>query len=211
MSENSDLKDTYNKIAKDWVTDHKGDSWWIEGTDKFLSLLPKGATVLDVGCAGGDKTKYVNDKGFKAEGIDFSENMIREAKQNYPEINFEVFDVYNIDKYPKTFDAIYTQAVLLHIPKKRIIEVLEKIKTRLNNGGIFYVALKEARDKKVEEEIKKENDYGYEYERFFSYYTIEELREYFKKVNLSIISEKIINSGRTNWINIIGKNNGKEF
>jgi 2-polyprenyl-3-methyl-5-hydroxy-6-metoxy-1,4-benzoquinol methylase len=202
---NNDLKETYNKIAKDWVKDHDGDSWWVEGTDTFLSFLPKGATILDVGCAGGHKAKYIKDRGFNVEGIDFSEEMIKEAKKRFPEISFQVFDVYDIDKYPKTFDAIFTQAVLLHIPKKRIIEVLEKIKSRLNPEGILHISLKEVRDNKVEEEVRKENDYGYEYERFFSYYTLEELEGYFKNVGLELISEKTVNSGRSNWINIVGK------
>lgn len=32
------LKDTYNKIAKDWVTDHNVDTWWQEGADYFTNL-----------------------------------------------------------------------------------------------------------------------------------------------------------------------------
>lgn len=205
MEENKDLKDTYNKIAKDWVNDHVGDSWWVEGTDIFLSLLTKGASILDAGCAGGYKVKYMTDKGFNVEGIDFSESMIKEAKDRFPDLNFEVFDIYNLDKYPKTFDAIFSQAVLLHIPKKRILEVLEKMKSRLNEGGLLHISLKEIKDKKIEEEVRKENDYGYEYERFFSYYTLEEIEEYFKQVGLDVISKRVTDSGRSNWINIVGR------
>jgi len=69
----------------------------------------------------------------------------------------------------------------------------------------LHIAVKEIRDKNIEEEIRKEDDYGYEYERFFSYFTLEELRDYFKILKLEIISENIVNSGRSNWINIIGK------
>ena len=79
--DNTNLKNTYNKIAEEWVKDHDKDTWWQEGTDAFLSLLPKGSTVLDVGCGGGIKTKYIADKGFKAAGIDFSEEMIKVAKR----------------------------------------------------------------------------------------------------------------------------------
>ncbi len=58
-----DLKSTYNRIAEDWIKDHDRDTWWYEGTDKFLSLLPKGANILDVGCAGGIKSRYLTDNG----------------------------------------------------------------------------------------------------------------------------------------------------
>lgn len=204
-SDNDELKITYNKIAKDWNNDHKEDTWWIGVADDFLSLLSPNATILDIGCGGGYKTKYIKDKGFQAEGIDFSEEMIRDAKENFPDITFEVVDLYDLEKFPKTFDGIFAQAVLLHIPKKRIVEVLKKLKSKLNKGGLLYVAVKEARDSSVEEEIKKENDYGYEYERFFSYFNINELKNYFKDIDLEVVSEKIITSGKTNWINVVGR------
>lgn len=203
--ENKDLKNTYNKIARDWNIDHIADTWWMDPADKFLSLLLKGANILDVGCAGGFKTNYIKEKGFNVEGIDFSEEMIADAKGRFPEINFEVKNVYDIDKIEKSYDGIFCQAVLLHIPKKDIIEILEKIKSKLNKGGLFYVAVKEKRIGGVEEEIKMEDDYGYQYERFFSYYTTEELRNYFKKIGMEVVHEKIEGSGKTNWINIIGK------
>ncbi len=96
-----DLKSTYNKIAEDWVKDHNKDDWWQEGTDTFLSLLPVGASLLDVGCGGGVKTKYISNKGYKVSGIDFSEKMIEIAKRELPELSFDVVDVYELDEYKK--------------------------------------------------------------------------------------------------------------
>ncbi len=206
MSANDNLRETYNKIAKDWNGDHIVDTWWIEETNTFLSLLPKEATILDVGCAGGYKTNYIKNKGFKIQGIDFSEGMIEDAKEKFPDITFEVLDVYNLDNLTKTFDGVFSQAVLLHIPKKRIMEVLEKMKTKLNKGGLLHIAVKEVKNNGIEEEIKKEDDYGYEYERFFSYFTLDELKGYFNKLGLEIIHENIVNSGRSNWICLIGRN-----
>jgi len=53
-----DLKTTYNKIAKDWHKDHHADTWWVLGTDKFLSFLADDASILDVGCGAGHKSEY---------------------------------------------------------------------------------------------------------------------------------------------------------
>lgn len=208
MKENKNLRETYNKIAKNWDKDHEKDTWWIEGADNFLALLPKDAHILDIGCAGGPKTNYMKKKGFQVEGIDFSESMIESAKKRFPDINFNVLDVYDLEKLNKTYDGIFSQAVILHIPKKRVMKVLEKMKSKLNKNGLLYIAVKEIRDNGIEEEIKKEDDYGFEYERFFSYFSLDELRDYLKKLGLEIISEKIVDSGpgRSKWINIIGKN-----
>ena len=104
------LKSVYNKIAEDWFKDHHDDTWWQEGTEKFINELPNSATILDVGCGAGVKSKYLSEKGYKVTGIDFSEKMIEIAKREHPEIDFEIIDIYEIDKYTKTFDGVFAQA-----------------------------------------------------------------------------------------------------
>lgn len=209
MKENKDLKDTYNKIAKDWHKDHQSDDWWYEGTDEFISYFKKGDNILDVGCGCGTKSKYLIDKGLNVTGIDFSENFIDIAKKEVSDGDFKVMDINNIDKLEKTFDGIFIQAVLLHIPKNEVESLLKEIIKKLNTGGYLYVAVKEKREGGVDEEIKKENDYGYEYERFFSYFTIDEIKNYFKNIGLKVIFENEAPPSRatrkTNWIQVIGK------
>ncbi len=199
------LKDTYNKIAEAWVTDHNADTWWQEGTDAFLKIIPVGCSVLDVGCGGGIKSKYIAEREFKVTGIDFSEKMIEIAQRENPNLDFAVVDVYNIDQYPKTFDAIFAQAVLLHIPKKDVMEVLQKMVNRLNFGGFLYLGVKAVKDDGVEEKVVTEDDYGYAYDRFFSFFTLSELKNYFRQLELDIVWEGEVGSGRANWVQIVGK------
>lgn len=200
-----DLKATYNKIADDWFKDHHDDTWWQEGTDKFLALLPKNASILDVGCGAGVKSRYLTQKGFEVTGIDFSEKMIEIARRESPDIAFNVVDIYDIDTYPKTFDSIFAQASLLHIRKDRIREVLAKLKDKINPKGLMYIAVKGIREGGVQEDIKKENDYGYEYERFFSYFSLSELEQYLKELDMEIVWQMNNLVGRTNWLQIVGK------
>ncbi len=201
------LKETYNRIAEDWVLDHNDDDWWQAGTDHFLSLLTKKANVLDVGCGGGIKTKYISEKGHCVLGIDFSEKMIEIARRENPEVEFAVIDMYDMDKIEETFDGIFAQAALLHIPKTRALEVLTKMKDKLNEDGLLYLAVKGIREDGTEEDIVRQNDYGYEYERFFSYFKLEELKAYFDQLGLLVIREEDKKSNKTNWIQIIGKRN----
>lgn len=85
---NKKLKDTYNKIAEHWHQDHQSDDWWQKGTNKFISYLKDGASVLDVGCGGGTKSKYITSKWLNVLGIDFSENMINIASRDVPDAIF---------------------------------------------------------------------------------------------------------------------------
>jgi SAM-dependent methyltransferase len=173
------LKETYNKIAEEWHEDHQDDSWWIGGTDKFISLLNPKDSVLDVGCGAGTKSAYLIEKGLQVTGIDFSEKMIDIARHQVQKAKFQVLDLANIDELADSFDGIFMQAVLLHVPKAEAEERIKNIAKKLMNGGYFYIAVKEKWPDQVEEETKIENDYGYEYERFFSYFTLGEIRKYF--------------------------------
>jgi len=201
------LKDTYNKIAEYWAKDHAQDNWWIKVTDEFLSLLTPGTKILDLGCGAGIKSKYLIDHGFQVTGIDFSERMIEIAKSRVPSEEFRVLDLRDLDSLDEAFEGILGQAVLLHIPKNEIKGVLIKIKNRLKDNGFLYIAVKGRKPDGPEEEIITENDYGSEYSRFFSFYTIEELRDYFNELGMPIVAENVENTGHTSWIQMIVKKN----
>lgn len=201
------LKETYNRIAEDWHRDHTGDNWWVEGTDSFIQKLPHGARVLDVGCGSGTKSKYLADQELKVIGIDISDGLLNIARHEEPRAEFRELSMADLDSMPETFDGVFAQASLLHIPKKEAGEVVKKMANRLVPGGFLYIAVKESREDKPDERVEREDDYGYEYERFFSYFTMEELECYLTEAGLEIVSKSRNPnpSGKTVWLQIIGK------
>jgi trans-aconitate methyltransferase len=200
-----DLRETYNKIAEDWHKDHHQDDWWVAGTDHFVSLLKHGDSVLDVGCGAGNKSKYLRGKGLVVLGIDFAENLIAIAKRENPDISFGVMDMHDVPSLPQEFDGIFAQASLLHIPKKEAGQVIQSLVSKLKQSGFLYVAVKGQREDGVEEEVKTEDDYGYSYERFFSYFTMEELTNYFEAAGLKIVYKDVKEMRKTDWLQIIGE------
>jgi len=89
------------------------------------------------------------------------------------------------------------------------MDVLKKMKEKLIQGGLLYIAVKEKRPGAAEEEIKREEDYGYGYERFFSYFEMQELKDDFRKLDMELIWESKHDASRasrsTNWLQVIGK------
>ncbi|MFA6446052.1 MAG: class I SAM-dependent methyltransferase [Candidatus Paceibacterota bacterium] len=200
-----DLKETYNKIAEDWFKDHKNDDWWVEGTNKFVSLLKPNLSILDVGCGAGLKSKYLSEKGLGVTGIDISNKLIEIAKREVPDVLFYVMDMNDIENLHMKFDGVFAQASLLHIPKNNIFEVITKLISVINDAGFLYIGVKGIDASGKEEDVLKENDYGYDYERFFSYYRMEELEKYLKDLNLNIIYKNSSRVGKTDWLQIIGQ------
>lgn len=197
--------DTYNKIAEDWHKDHQLDTWWIESTDKFISLLKRGDKVLDVGCGGGTKSKYLIQKGLQVTGIDISEKMIEIARREIPSAEFFVMDMENMSELKEKFDGVFVQAVLLHTSKKDLKRAFRSMFDRLKPNGYLCIAIKEKRPDGKEEEIKTEEDYGYQYKRLFSYFTIDEIKNHLSDLQMEISYESITPSGNTNWLQIIAK------
>lgn len=204
-SHSEHLKATYNRIAEDWFSDHGGDEWWIPGAAAFARLLRPGSTVVDIGCGAGQKTKYFLEQGFRVMATDISEQQIAITKREAPGADYHVLDLYHQADLGQQVDGLFLQAVLLHVPKREVVDVMRSMLPLLKPKGCVYIAVKEQRPGGVEEEMKVENDYGYEYQRFFSYFTMAELRELMRSLSLTIRYENIVAQPATNWLQIIGQ------
>ena len=195
------LRATYDRIAEDWAKDHAGDTWWRECSAKFASLLPQAARVLDAGCGSGQKARFFQDRGFHVLGIDFSEKLLEIARQTAPASDFRLLDLRDIRTLSEEFEGVFAQASLLHIPKTETSSVIEGMVSRLVPRGLLYIAVKARRPGNPEEEIVTESDYGYDYERFFSYYTADEMRAHVGRLGLSIVHSE----GSQDWLQIIAR------
>ena len=202
-----DAREAYNLIAEDWHRDHASDDWWIEGTDAFIQKLPVGSRVLDVGCGSGVKSEYLIAHGLSLTGIDVSDKLLEIARREVPEGRFMALSMTELDSMQQTFDGVFAQASLLHIPKKDASLVVQKMAKRLVPRGFLYIAVKEAHKGRPEEEVVREHDYGQKFERFFSYFTVPELETYLVDAGLETVLtlRNQSPSGKTVWLQIIGQ------
>ena len=87
---------------------------------KQNGISPK--TAMDLACGTGVLCRILKDSGMDAAGMDFSSGMIDIARENNPDIPFEVADMitYHPDKH---FDLVTcTGDAVNHIPELRDVE-----------------------------------------------------------------------------------------
>jgi len=131
MTNSEQVKDHWNAHLYD-----QNHSFVYQYGSSLIELLaPKeGETILDLGCGTGDLTNKLFEMGVKVIGIDKSENMIHQAKNKFPHIQFSVQDA-TLMEYVNNFDAVFSNATLHWVkpPKK----ALECIFNSLKTGGRF--------------------------------------------------------------------------
>lgn len=105
---------------------------WLEQNN----LHPK--TCLDLGCGTGILCRILQSHGILSSGMDFSEGMIRIAKEDNPDLTFEVADmiVYRPDR---SYDLVTcTGDALNHIHELENLEkVFQNVYAYLEESGYF--------------------------------------------------------------------------
>ncbi len=103
------------------------------GEDVVQLLNPQpGEKILDAGCGTGDLTAMIASSGAIVEGIDLSTEMIHQAKEKFPELDFMVASITEYEN-PEFYDAIFSNATLHWILDKE--KAIEKMFKNLKYGG----------------------------------------------------------------------------
>ena len=98
-------------------------------------LAPKpGERILDLGCGTGTLTQQIFESGATGTGVDSSTEMIGQARQNYPKLDFRLADIRSFrDSMP--FDAVFSNAVLHWVQPP--VEAIVTVRAALGPGGRF--------------------------------------------------------------------------
>lgn len=132
--------DYYNKNAKAFLADTAGaDMHTLQ--DRFLTYIPAGGRILDLGCGSGRDSKAFLDAGYEVTAVDGSEEMCRATEEltGLPVI-CSTFEDYQPTK--GYYDGIWASASLLHLRKAELPGIFAKLAASLKEGGCFYASFK---------------------------------------------------------------------
>ncbi|GHT29163.1 methyltransferase [Bacteroidia bacterium] len=176
------VKDGYNAIAQQYFDTYVSDKSDLEYFDTFANSLPKSSTILDVGCGMGHYSKYLYDKGLCVTGIDFSEGMLKIAKENYPEIDFINADVCNLkNKIKIKYDGIVITFLLHHLSKQEVEQCLLEVKSLCKPSTHLLLIIEEGTNIYLQKE-----PFAHEYIYQINKYTKEEISNVLSKCGFHI-------------------------
>lgn len=139
----------YNKHAKKYIE----TTFQIDMThlyDLFTPYVPKGGTILDLGCGSGRDSLQFNDLGYEVVSLDASIEMVKHCTSLF---EHPVIHASFLDYQPKgLYDGIWASASLLHVSQESFVEILNHYSKSLRRQGVFYISLKESKEDFSEEE-----------------------------------------------------------
>ena len=166
-----------------------------EQYQSFLSLLKKGAKILDVGSGSGRDACYFQKQGYQVTALEPSKNLGREIRKVFSG-EIVCSDIQNY-RPTERYDGIWACASLIHLQEEEVLQFFEKIDQYLNDNGIIYISGKNGLSTgKVEDG------------RFFLEFT-EQLVEKIQTVNKQLKLEQLWYTEDLNgrkgfrWLNVI--------
>ena len=188
----------YNQNAENFIANTQNADMH-PTQERFLRLLDANTSILDFGCGSGRDTKYFLEKGYQVTATDGSAELCRLASEftgiKVKEMLFQELDAMN------QYDGIWACSSILHLPKKELLPVIQKMCEALKDNGIIYTSF-------------KYGDFeGERNGRYFTDFTEKTFQEVIEKVPELTIEEHWITSdvrpgrGEEKWLNLILRKN----
>jgi SAM-dependent methyltransferase len=108
--------DHYERHARAWDADRRAAVWndkpW---HDRFIAALPKGASVLDLGCgSGAPVARHMVERGLHVTGVDSSPTLISFCRRRLPDQEWVVADMRSL-RLSSEFDGVLAWDSFFHL------------------------------------------------------------------------------------------------
>lgn len=184
----------YNQNAENFIANTQNADMH-PTQERFLRLLDANTSILDFGCGSGRDTKYFLEKGYQVTATDGSSELCRLASEftgiKVKEMLFQELDAIN------QYDGIWACSSILHLPKKELLPVIQKMCEALKDNGVIYTSF-------------KYGDFeGERNGRYFTDFTEKTFQEVIEKISELTIEEHWITSdvrpgrGEEKWLNLL--------
>lgn len=128
----------YDAVAgryAEWSQNEVTGSPAVEYLEKLLGMLPREASVLELGCGNGEPAARMLAPGNQYTGVDVSAEQLRRAQQLVPSGSFVKGDYTKLEFPSSSFDAAVALYTFGHVPQGELPGLLTRIASWLRPGG----------------------------------------------------------------------------
>lgn len=175
MSDETTLA-VYNAKVSDYQQLSPSDSE-NQSFEQFMSAVPTGGYVLDLGCGPGKSAAKLRSNGYLTDAVDASSAMVEFANKEF-DINARLGSFNELCAL-ETYDGVWANFSLLHATADDFPHILEAIHTSLKPGRPLHLGMKIG-------EGARRDDLG----RFYTYYTQSQLEEHLDTAGFKVRSAR---------------------
>lgn len=169
-----------------------------QNIDALLSRLPanKPMDILDLGCGPGRDLLAFKQLGHHAVGVDGSLKFCKMAKDysDCPVINESFL---SLSLQAESFDGIFANASLFHIPSEHLLEFLQRCYAWLKKGGVLMMSM------------PRGSFEGFRNDRYVHLMEFAELSSYLKQAGFNIVSSYYRPAGlpidQQSWLAVVNQ------
>jgi SAM-dependent methyltransferase len=107
---------------------------------RFASEVAGRGQVYDLGCGPGQTTAFLHDCGVSVRGLDLSAELLREARQRHPGIEFEVADILSLPLDASSLAGVIAFYSIVHFSPGELRRAFEEMHRVLRAGGLLLLA-----------------------------------------------------------------------
>ena len=140
----SDLQASYDRVADEYARRIFDELQYKpldrQLLDRLAASVPEGGIICDLGCGPGQIARYLHERGAQVIGIDLSTQMIEQARQLNPGLEFKQGNMLALDIEDGAWAGIAAFYSIIHIPRDEVVTALHELKRVLQPGGWLLVA-----------------------------------------------------------------------
>lgn len=153
--------------------------------------VPPGSAVLDAGCGFGEWVSFLKDRDYRAEGLDFSPELIARLRTTYPHLTWNTGDITSMPYQDRVFDAVISWGVIEHNeagPARALSEFRRVLKP--NGVIIVTVPVDSPAQRRAADYLYHQGD---DPQAFFQYFmTADELSSHVVAAGFDVIEQEIL-------------------
>lgn len=186
MFDADQVRKDYDRLAREYA-DHlchelDGKPFDRELLRRFVAELPSGARVCDLGCGPGHVAQFLKHAGADVFGLDLSRRMVDEARQRFPDLTFEVGDLFVLPMADESLGAMVAFYSIVNLPPESLPQAFAEMRRVLKTDGKLLLSFHVG-----EERVRPGNLWGQEISMEFFFHQPAAIRSALESADFEVM------------------------